>query len=279
MRIRLPRIADAKDHIITALVLLFAISLMISRHDGSLSNVRKASVTVLSYLEEPLANIRVFRQALNTNTYLQRQNVLLQDELSRLRSAEAQNRILRELLEFREQTDYDLVPIMVIAKELTSMNNYLTVNAGEDQQILSGMPVINSDGLVGQVTVTTNNYSQVMPFANNLFHVSARVQNSRAFGIVSWRDNRFDELVLQHIPQTIEIEPGQLVETSGYSNQYPAGIPIGEVTRVESQQGVDTQLIFLRPFVNLHTLAEGFVLKFEPDSTIQNLLSGQEELN
>lgn len=278
MRIRLPRIADAKDHIITALVLLFAISLMISRHDGSLNNVRKASVTVLSYLEEPLANIRVYRQALNTNTYLQRQNVLLQDELSRLRSAEAQNRILRELLGFREQTEHDLVPITVIAKELTSLNNYLTVNAGEQHQVQAGMPVINSDGLIGKVTVTANDYAKVMPFANNLFHVSARVQDSRAFGIVSWRDNRFDELVLQFIPQTIEIIPGQLVETSGYSNQYPPGIPIGEVTRTESQQGVDTQLIFLRPFVNLHTLAEGFVLKFEPDSTVQELLREEEEL-
>jgi len=96
MRFRLPRISDAKDYILTALILASAISIMIARHDGGLQNIRKVSYTILSYLEQPLSTIRVYRQALNTNTYLQRQNVLLQDELSRLRSAEEQNRILRE---------------------------------------------------------------------------------------------------------------------------------------------------------------------------------------
>lgn len=278
MRFRLPRISDAKDYILTALILVFATSLMISRHDGGLQNIRKVSYTLLSYLEQPLSTIRVYRQALNTNTYLQRQNVLLQDELSRLRSAEEQNRILRDLLEFRENSEYPLLPITIVAKELTSMNNSLTISAGGNDDLHNGMPVINSDGLIGKVIVTAGTYSQVMPFTNSLFKVSARIQGTRAYGIVSWEGNRYDELVLQHVPQTIEVEKGQIVETSGYSNQYPSGIPIGKVTRIEPDEGVETQLIYLRPFVNLHTIAEGFVLKFEPDSTVNELLEQQQEI-
>lgn len=278
MRFRLPRITDAKDLIITTIVLIFATSLMISRHEGGLHNIRKASVTVLSYLEQPLSTIRVYRQALNTNTYLQRQNVLLQDELSRLRSIEQQNRILRDLLNFRESSDYSLYPVTIVSKELTSLNNALTVKVQPGQQIESGMPVVNSDGLIGTVILTTNNFSQVMPYTHSLFKVSARVQGSRAYGIVSWEGRSYDELVMQHVPQTIEIQPGEIVETSGYSNQYPANIPIGEVTRVEPKEGVETQMIYLHPFVNLHTLAEGFILGFEPDSTIRILLEQQQEL-
>lgn len=278
MRFRLPRISDAKDYILTALILVFATSIMISRHDGGLQNIRKVSYTILSYLEEPLSTIRVYRQALNTNTYLQRQNVLLQDELSRLRSSEEQNRILRDLLEFREDSDYPLLPITIVAKELTSMNNSLTISAGTNDEVLTGMPVINSNGLIGKVILTSGKYSQVMPFTNSLFNVSARIQGTRAYGIVSWEGNRYDELVLQHIPQTIPVEEGDIVETSGYSNQYPSGIPVGEITRIEPEEGVETQLIYLRPFVNLHLIAEGFVLMFEPDSTANELLEQQEEL-
>ncbi|MDZ7756682.1 rod shape-determining protein MreC [Rhodohalobacter sp.] len=272
------RLADAKDYIITALILLIATALMVSRHDGGLQNVRKISVTVLSYLEQPLSNIRIYRQALTTNTYLQRQNILLQDELSRLRSADQQNQILRELLNLREESEHSLIPVQIVAKDLRGLNNSLTVSAGTDDGIRQGMPLMNSDGLVGQVNFTAKNYAQVLPYSNSLFRVSARIQSSRAYGIVSWDGDSENELTLQYVPQTIPVDVGQIVETSGASNQFPAGIPIGEITAVEPGRGVETQTIYLRAFADLFTLSEAFVVAFEPDTTINQLINQQEEL-
>ncbi len=240
--------------------------------------MRKVSVTFLSYLEQPLANIRIYRQALKTNTYLQRQNVLLQDELSRLRSAEQQNDILRDLLDFREKSQYPVIPVMIVAKDLTGLNNSLTVSAGELANVKTGMPLVTPDGLAGQVIVSAKNYSQILPYSNALFNVSARVQDSRAVGIVSWQGTTQNELVMRLVPQTIEVEKGQVIETSGFSNQFPAGIPIGEVTRVDPREGFDTQTIYLNAFVDLFTLAEGFIIQFEPDSTVNRLIETQEEL-
>ncbi len=272
------RLADAKDYIITALILLLAIGMMVSRHDGGLQNARKVSVTVLSYLEQPLSNIRIYRQALTTNTYLQRQNILLQDELSRLRSADQQNRILRELLDLREESEHSLIPVQIVAKELKGLNNSLTVNAGTAEGIQQGMPLMNSDGLIGQINFTANNYAQVLPYSNSLFRVSARIQGSRAYGIVSWTGRSEYELILQYVPQTIPVNVGQIVETSGASNQFPPGIPIGEITAVEPGRGVETQTIYLRAFADLFTLSEAFVVAFEPDTTIHQLIIQQEEL-
>jgi rod shape-determining protein MreC len=271
-------LADAKEYIIAAIILLIAAGLMVSRHDGGLQNARKLSVTVLSYLEQPLSNIRVYRQALTTNTYLQRQNILLQDELSRLRSAEQQNRILRDLLNLREQSEHSLIPVRVVAKDLTGMNNSLTVNAGSDDGVKQGMPLINSDGLIGQVIITARGHSQVLPYSNSLFRVSARVQGSRAYGIVTWTGRTESELILQYVPQTIPVEVGQLVETSGFSNLFPPGIPIGEVARVEPGLGVETQTIYLRAYADLFTLSEAFVVAFEPDTTVDSLILQQNEL-
>jgi len=272
------RLADAKDYIITALILLIATALMVSRHDGGLQNARKISVTVLSYLEQPLSNIRIYRQALTTNTYLQRQNILLQDELSRLRSADQQNQILQELLNLRDESEHSLIPVQIVAKDLRGLNNSLTVSAGTDDGIQQGMPLMNSDGLVGQVNFTAKNYSQVLPYSNSLFRVSARIQSSRAYGIVSWDGESENELILQYVPQTIPVNVGQIVETSGASNQYPAGIPIGEITAVEPGRGVETQTIYLRAFADLFTLSEAFVVAFEPDTTVNQLINQQEEL-
>lgn len=239
--------------------------------------MRKVSLTILSYLEQPLSNIRVYRQAVSTNSYLHRQNILLQDELSRLRSVEQQNRVLRSLLNVRQESANPLIPVKVVAKDLTSMNSSITVNAGSSDGVESGMPVINSDGLVGQVILTASNFSQILPYSNSMFRVSAQIQNSRAYGIVSWPGQTERELVMQFVPATIPVEPGQIVQT-GYSNQFPSGIPIGEVIRVEPGEGVQTQTIYLRAYTDLFTLAEAFIMEFSPDTTITNLNLEQQDL-
>src|SRR6056297_196613 len=272
------RINDVQDYIIAAFLLLVAIGLMVNRHDGGLQNMRKVSVTVLSFLEQPLSQVRVYRQAISTNTYLHRQNILLQDELSRLRSAEQQNEILRNLLNMRESSPIPLIPVSVVSKDLISVNSSMTISAGIEDSVDVGMPVIDSNGLVGQVIITDQNFSQVLPYSNSMFRVSGQIENSRAYGIVTWSGESNRELMMQFVPETIEVNPGQIVSTSSYSNQYPPGIPIGEVIRVQKGQGIETQTIYLRAYSDLFTLAEAFVMDFTPDTTVINLNESQQEL-
>lgn len=276
MRFRSFKLSDAKDYIITALILLFAFAIMIGRHQGGIDSLRKISVTTFSLLEEPLANIRLYRQALNTNTYLQRQNILLQDELSRLRAIEEENKELRALLEYREESDFEMTPVLIVGKHLDGQNNILTVDGGTSHGLKEGMPLVNSNGLIGKIVLAGSYYSQVMPYYNALFRVSARIQENQANGIVSWTGEPYGELVMDFVPKTITVDSGYVVETSGSSNQFPAGIPIGRVIRTEPEPGRQTQRIFLEPYVMLADIDQGFIIEFEPDSNISNL---QQEYN
>lgn len=278
MRVRTSQFKEAKDYVVTALLLILAIAIMFNRYEGGLNSLRQVSVTVFSILEKPLANIRVYRQALNTNDYLHRQNILLQDEVSRLRAIEQENKELRRMLGYSDTTSYNLKPVLVVGKELSSMNNFLTIDSGTGNNTHPGMPLVTSDGLVGKVVLSGKSYSQVMPFYNSLFRVSARVQENQAHGIISWTGEPFGELVMEFIPKTIPVDTGYVIETSGYSNQFPAGIPIGKVVRTEDQPGRDTQRIYLQPFVSLSDLSKGFVIDFRPDSAITQLLERYNEI-
>ncbi|MDZ7807449.1 MAG: rod shape-determining protein MreC [Gracilimonas sp.] len=268
MRLRSLKLSDAKDYIITALLLIFAFALAISRHQGGIDTLRTVSVTSLSLLEEPLANIRIYRQALNTNTYLQRQNILLQDELSRLRAIEQENRELRKLLGYQYRSDFDLQPVLIVSKQLSGLNNTLTVDSGTQDGLKEGMPLVSSDGLIGKIVLAGTYYSQVMPYYNSLFRVSARIQENQANGIVSWTGDHYGELVMEFVPKTVPVDSGFVIETSGSSNQFPQGIPIGRVIRAEPEQGRQTQRIYLEPYASLTDIAQGFIIKFEPDSNI-----------
>lgn len=256
---------------ITVIVLIMAVTVMVNRHEGGLNNLRKASVALVSYLEAPLANVRVYRSALQTNTKLQQENVLLLDELSRLRSAREQNDILKDLLELKDTYEFDLHPVLIVSKNLTGINNSITINAGTDHGVRVGMAVINADGLVGQVIITGERFSQVLPLYNRLFRASVNIQGSRAYGVASWSGDHLFELVINFVPKTIPVEPGMIVETSGLSNQFPPNIPVGSVLRSVPESGQDTQQIFIEPFASLTDVAEAFVVLFNPDPEIADI--------
>ena len=272
------RILEARVAILGALFLLISLGLMVNRFSGGLESIRQVSLVFISSLERPLSAIRVYRQTLASNDVLRRQNVLLQDELSRLRSAEQENQILRNLLNFKSESDVDLTPARIIAKELYSLNNFLTIQAGSQDGIEKGMPVVHPDGLIGQVILVSDHYAQIMPFKNALYRVSGRIEESRAFGILKWASLDNDLMLMEFVPKTIPVVIGQKVVTSGSSLQYPAGIPIGTVVEIKETDGRDTWELLIQPHVQLNTVAESFVMLHKQEAEVVELLNQQEEL-
>jgi len=278
MQFKTLKVGEAKDYIIAAFLILLSVSIAVSRNQGGLNSVRQLSAVTVSILQSPLANIRVYRQALKTNTYLQRQNIILQDELSRLRTIEQENLALRDLLAFRDSSEFKLIPTLIIGKELTGINKSLTINSGSSDGVKEGMPLVTSDGLLGKVIVITSEYSQILPYNNSLFRVSGLIQESQAPGIVSWNGESLTEMVIDFIPQTIPVQEGYTVVTSGFSNEFPAGIPIGSVIRTEIEEGKETQRIFIKPFASLEQASQGFIINFSPDSSLNVLNDKFEEI-
>lgn len=273
------KIENARDQLITGVLLVLAIAIMVNRHDGGMQNTRVLSMTVMSYLEQPLSMVRMYRTALQTNRELHRENIMLLDELSRLRSADARINELSNLLDFKskEHIRQELIPTIIVGKNLTGLRNSITIDAGNTARVEIGMPLVNAQGLIGRVTLIGNDYAQVMPLLNTLFRASANIQGIRAYGIVSWEGSG-NELVLNFVPQTVEVIPGMIIETSEYSNEFPPNIPIGKVIRTQPEPGRDTQRIYLEPFVDLTTIAEAFVIRYLPNPEVDSLITQYENL-
>lgn len=255
----------------TFIVLLFALILAFTRSQDGLNSLRAITVTAASILEEPVSNVRVYRNALKTNAYLQQQNILLQDELSKLRSIEKENQELKSLLRLEESYNYPLQITRVVTKQLNTLNNSLSVNVGSNEGIQRGMPLINSDGLIGKVILAASNYSQVMPLSHPLFRVSAQIQDSKANGIITWDISSPSYLIMDFVPKTVPIDTGMVIQTSGLGNEFPAGIPIGQVVDFRSQEGTNTQQLKIEPFSKLNEVSEGFIVLFTSDTSLVQL--------
>jgi rod shape-determining protein MreC len=255
----------------TFIVLLFALILAFTRSQDGLNSLRAITVIAASILEEPVSNVRVYRNALKTNAYLQQQNILLQDELSKLRSIEKENQELKSLLRLEESYNYPLQITRVVTKQLNTLNNSLSVNVGSNKGIQRGMPLINSDGLIGKVILAASNYSQVMPLSHPLFRVSAQIQDSKANGIITWDISSPSYLIMDFVPKTVTIDSGMVIQTSGLGNEFPAGIPIGQVVDFRSQEGTNTQQLKIEPFSKLNEVSEGFIVLFTSDTSLVQL--------
>ena len=255
----------------TFIVLLFALILAFTRSQDGLNSLRAITVIAASILEEPVSNVRVYRNALKTNAYLQQQNILLQDELSKLRSIEKENQELKSLLRLEESYNYPLQITRVVTKQLNTLNNSLSVNVGSNKGIQRGMPLINSDGLIGKVILAASNYSQVMPLSHPLFRVSAQIQDSKANGIITWDISSPSYLIMDFVPKTVTIDTGMVIQTSGLGNEFPAGIPIGQVVDFRSQEGTNTQQLKIEPFSKLNEVSEGFIVLFTSDTNLVQL--------
>lgn len=278
MRLSFSKFDTIRDQLITLAMLILAVLLIVARNEDAFQNTRKFSVALVNFIEAPLSSVRVYRSALQTNTELEQRLILLQDELSRLRSVREENRSLREMLELERTSEYDLQAVRIVVKNLTGINNNLTINAGSEQGVKVGMPVVNHQGLIGIVVLTGQHHSKVLPLYSQPFRASVNAEGSRAYGILSWESRNMTELVMRFVPQTIAVEEGTRIYTSGLSNQFPEGIPVGEVLYSVQEPGRETQLIYIRPFVEFSTLAEAHVMLYEAEEEVLELEQSWQEM-
>ncbi|MSX11669.1 MAG: hypothetical protein F2811_03945 [Actinobacteria bacterium] len=152
------------------------------------------------------------------------------------------------------------VTARVIGQSPTVWYSTVTINQGSNSGIRTGNPVINGDGLIGQVSTVTGNAAIVTLISDGELAVPARISAGGAEGIVQAGAGGPDDLRLKFIARRFRVDPGAAVVTAGtLSNSpgleslYPPGIPIGSVTRVVDP-GTDAQKIYLRSYADLQRL-------------------------
>lgn len=140
-------------------------------------------------------------------------------------------------------TRYHLVQAQVIGSTLHRSNNLLTLDRGEADGIRPEMGVVNAQGVVGIVFLTSRHFSVVIPLVNTQSQVSCRLKGSDFFGTMEWVRGDARHSYAVNIPRHAQLGKGQLVETNGYSDIFPEGIPIGSVVQTgDSPDGMSYRL-------------------------------------
>lgn len=253
------------DWVLLLALLLVSTGAMLTQNRDLSRALRARALEVTAEVESSFAWMGRYLRALEKNEDLRRRNIELSSQVARTRSVRLQNRELERLLNLRDSSAARLRAARIVTKDIFRQENYLTLDVGRADGVEKGMPVVHERGIVGTVMLVSEDYARVMPFLNTDFRVPVRIVPLRTEGIVRWTGERPDRLLLEHVVKTEPVEPGQQVVTSGYSDVFPPGRPVGTVDSVEVRPGRSELLIYLRPAVPLYEIGHAFVLLRTPD--------------
>jgi rod shape-determining protein MreC len=149
------------------------------------------------------------------------------------------------------------VAAKVIGRSPSPWVKTIMIDKGTDNGLTRGLPVMVSEGIVGQVIAVSDRYSRVLLVTDRNSAVDALVQSSRARGIV--KGNNTDECSFCYALRKDEIQAGEMIVSSGLDGVFSKGLRIGQVVDVKKESSELFQTILLKTCVDFDRLEEVLV--------------------
>jgi rod shape-determining protein MreC len=271
----------------TIVILLFSAGLVVLAISGYLTPLTQVVLSPVigaqTWLSERFLAIqsilttpRDVTELIQRNTELEAEVSSLETQIIELQQQLVEFEILSSLLDFaRAYPEYEYVGAQVIGRDPSPFLQYVIINRGSDDGLRRGMPVVTQQGLVGRVSRVTAAAANVMLITDPAMSINVRLQPSRERAVLS--GSVTGDLTLDFIPQEADVNPGDLVLTSGFGGNYPPNILIGQVTGVRSEDFALYQSGSVQPVVDFEQLEIVLVItNFQPID-IEPLLPSSEE--
>ncbi len=197
------------------------------------------------------------------NDRLSYENARLQQEVKNLEALDRENARLRQLLVLREELPGEAVSARVIAKDISPLFRVIRVrlDRGRDDRVTAGMPVVSTEGLVGQISRVYDRYADVLLTVDDGSKVDVVVQRTGSRGMLHGTgESENYKARIQYLLRADEVQVGDLVITSGLGRRFPPNLPVGTISNVEKRDFGLYQLAELTPAVNFSRLEEVFIL-------------------
>ena len=236
-------------------VISFALLFRFNNYQGSAFFTSSNQVAGMVY--EVANNVTGYFHLKSINDDLVQENVELELQIERLRSVLMEltaDSVGIEKVKADALKGYDIYRANVINNSLTHVDNYITLDKGENDGIRPEMGVINGSGVVGIVYHTSANYSVVIPILNSKSSGSCKIKRSDYFGFLKWEGGSSEYATVKDMPRHSLFSLGDTIVTSGHSAVFPGGIPIGTVEDISDSHDGLSYLLKVKLFTDFGRL-------------------------
>jgi rod shape-determining protein MreC len=185
----------------------------------------------------------------------------LKIENASLKKIQAENKILREHLNFLEEDKFDFVLAKIIGQKSEASFNWFLLNQGKDKKIKKGLAALDQQGiLVGKIIKVEDFVSYLMPVFDPRFSLAVDIISSNLVKENQENDSKIiagilegeygSILKIKYVPLDREIKVGDAVITSGLEENIKRGIIIGQVAEINKEPNALFQDIVVQPLLD-----------------------------
>lgn len=183
-------------------------------------------------------------------------------EVNQLADLRLENARLRQLLELRGRIQTPARAAQVLYDAADPFSRKVIIDRGQVHGIVPGSPVLDAQGVLGQVTRVFDAVSEVTLITDA--DQAIPVLNTRtgvrgvAFGDPS---NPAGGMELRFVPADTDAQAGDLLSTSGVDGVYPPGLAVARVDQVQRRGASVFARIVLRPLAQVRGTSHVLVLQ------------------
>ncbi len=240
---------------------------------GMLEGVRE-SASVLLYpvqwmVNAPVEGLSRLSAYLSSHAQLEQDNHALRSErleldarLQRLANLEQENAELRRLAGLRAKRHGASYPAEILYLSRDPFSYKIIIDQGEQSHVKAGYPVIDSDGLIGQVTRVQPLTSEVTLIVEKNHVVPVMVQRNGLRAVMFGTGGGIE---VRYLPNHADIAENDILMTSGIDGVYPAGLAVARVVKVDRSGGSAFARIVCAPIGQVDKRRLALVLAEELD--------------
>lgn len=177
------------------------------------------------------------RQALKErNQQLEKDNLYLKADRLLLTQLQNENKQLHALLNSKQEFSNKRMIAEVMSLRSDPFTHQLLIDKGALDGVYLGQPVINEQGVVGQVSQVGSTTSRVLLIVDASHGIPVRVQRNDVAAIVHG-SGAWNKLNVPFVQSNADLHEGDLLVTSGLGGRFPAGYPVATVTHFNYQEG------------------------------------------
>ena len=194
---------------------------------------------------------------------LQEEKAQLEDQLVDYETLKRENDQLKTQLGLEEEEpENELRAASVIGRDPNDVFYGFSIDQGTLSGVTQGAPVITDKGLVGVVTQAYATTSKVACLLSEDVKVAAWSPKRQESGVITSDIATAGTglLRLSYLSGSTQVQEGDIITTSGEGGSYPQGLKIGTVQSVEKSENDISQYAVIRPFEDLTTVKEVFVI-------------------
>lgn len=205
--------------------------------------------TTLSFFIDPLKYLVdlptvLIKNAINTvssyealkkeNKRLREEKLIHQTRLLKFAALEKENIRLRALLENSFKLGEQVLVAELLSINMAPYEHIVVVNKGTRFGVHPQQPVLDANGVVGQVFRALPFSSEIMLITDPNHAIPVQV-NRNGLLTIAVGSGQLNRLVLPFLPGNADIRPGDLLITSGLGGTFPQGYPVAVVDEFTSQ--------------------------------------------